>query len=249
MSEKSHEETPLCGWAGEYPAAWAALGRSPLPVGLGSCFAAAPRRWVDGNHGRSLRGSAAAGQRLARREEPGSRVPARAAQGCPWSRNPLTDAWPIASGKAPGKRRRSRASAAGPSGPRIQSSPAPGAVPALESWRRRRCPARSQRCRDAPFPRSRPPARSFLPPPPRAPLPAIARVPSAPVTHGPRPGSARPRWVLFPTPPRLFCPPPPASPLPAPALAGSPFLPRPPSFHTNSHSSHSSLPPFKLQGK
>lgn len=49
-----------------------------------------------------------------------------------------------------------------------------------------------------------------------------------------------------------FLPPTPASPLPSPApastLDGSP-LPRPRSFHTSSHSSHSSLPRFKLQGK
>ncbi|XP_053790734.1 transcriptional enhancer factor TEF-3 [Vidua chalybeata] len=124
----------------------------------------------------------------------------------------------------PGKRRRSRGSEAGPSGPRTPSSPAPGAVPALDSWRRRR-PARSQRCRAVPFPRSRPPARSFLPPPPRAPLPAIARVPSAPVTHtapdrgAPGPAGFCSQLRLGPSPAAPRPPPVPSQPRPSPCLS------------------------------
>ncbi|XP_049678242.1 transcriptional enhancer factor TEF-3 [Accipiter gentilis] len=107
------------------------------------------------------------------------------------------------------------------------------------------------------FPSSAPPpARGGLPGPRGPPLPAIARVPPPPSA---RPGHTRPPAGQRPAPPRFVpnsasapslasLPRAPPVPSPAPALAGSP-LPRPRSFHTNSHSSHSSLPPFKLQGK
>lgn len=76
MSEKSHEETPLCGWAGEYPAAWAALGRSPLPVGLGSfrSGSAALGGWKSRPVSEELR---------SRRAAPGAQGGAREPRPCP----------------------------------------------------------------------------------------------------------------------------------------------------------------------
>lgn len=95
----------------------------------------------------------------------------------------------------------------------------------------------------------------------RAFLPAIA--PRSLLPGHARPGARGGRSLLcfvpnsasaFLSPSSPSSPPTPASPLPIPSpapastLDGSP-LPRPRSFHTSSHSSHSSLPRFKLQGK
>lgn len=48
MRLKKARRTPLCWWVGGYFAAWAALGRAPLPCRAGAaCFAGAPRCWVE----------------------------------------------------------------------------------------------------------------------------------------------------------------------------------------------------------
>lgn len=232
----------LCGWVGECFAARAGLGRSPLPCRAG---AVCPQR---------LRGAGcksrpvSEGLRGRARRAGGAREPrpARAVRGCPRAGAPH-GGLAIAAGKAPGRRRRSRGSEPGPSGPRTPSCAAPGAAPALDSWRRR-LPSR----RLPPLPAARPEFPSPAPAGPssghcpRSLRPGHTRPPAGerPAPLGFVPNSASALLGLPPAPRQS-----PPSPVPAPALAGSPSLPRPRSFHTNSHSSHSSLPPFKLQGK
>lgn len=90
---------------------------------------------------------------------------------------------------------------------------------------------------------SLPPCRGSLPPP----APSSGYCP-----HSLRSGHTRPSAGEQLSSASTLLSPPPSSPLPSPVPAtalGSSSLPRPRSFHTNSHSSHSSLPPFKLQGK
>ncbi|XP_042722777.1 uncharacterized protein LOC122177463 [Lagopus leucura] len=130
-----------------------------------------------------------------------------------------------------------------------------GRVPSAPDSRARSAllPAFPSRPPGVSFLRSRlwdsPPLRAFLPAAaPRSPLPSLS-------AHVPEPERADPLWILLTTPPRPFCRLPllpPASPLPNPlpssTLAGS-ALPQSRSFHTNFHSTRSSLTPFKLQGK
>lgn len=202
------------------------------------------------------------GPRLARRGCPGEPCPCPGrGRRVPWSGAPLTRrSSPRSPGAPPpGKRQASggvsRAFSLAepvPSRPRTPTSPLPGRR--ADSRRSLRRPLPPLPPPDRPeFPSSAPPRAGRPSPPPRAPSsghcplslrPGHTRPPAeerpAPLGFVPNSASALPS-----APPRAS---PLPSPVPAPALAGSP-LPRPRSFHTNSHSSHSALPPFKLQGK
>lgn len=248
-TEKSHGETPLCGWVGEY---FVGLGLF-VPERLRG--AGWESRWVSGRESRPL-------SEGLRRAAPGAQGGAREPRPCPGSAG-LSPGPERPHGRlAHGPRESTRLAAAFPG---IRGRPVRAVHSKFSRAGRRACSRFLEAAAAASRPLPALPSRPLPPLPaarPEFPSPAPAGPSSGHCPRSLRPGHTRPpaeerpaplgfvpnsASALLPLPPAPRQSPP--SPVPAPALAGSPSLPRPPSFHTNSHSSHSSLPPFKLQGK